>query len=60
MSTGDEHRNMLPTPSQQTGVVYDLQAYGFSPHGGIARIFDELFTVIDRPGSPWTAYLFHE
>ena len=60
MSPGDEHRNMLPTPSQQTGVVYDLQAYGFSPHGGIARIFDELFTVIDRPGSPWTAYLFHE
>ena len=25
-------------------VVYDLQAYSFSPHGGIARIFDEMLT----------------
>lgn len=25
-------------------VLYDLQAYSFSPHGGVARIFDELLT----------------
>lgn len=25
-------------------VLYDLQAYTFGPHGGVVRIFDELFT----------------
>jgi glycosyltransferase involved in cell wall biosynthesis len=40
------------------GIAYDLQAYSFSPHGGIARIFDELFAVIEHGGSPWRAYLY--
>ena len=25
-------------------VAYDLQAYSFSPHGGIARMFDEMLS----------------
>jgi glycosyltransferase involved in cell wall biosynthesis len=41
-----------------TGIVYDLQAYGFSPHGGIARIFDELFAHIQLAKTPFKAYLY--
>ena len=32
-------------------VVYDLEAYSFSPHGGVARIFDEILPRLEeRPG----------
>jgi len=29
-------------------VIYDLEAYGFAPHGGIARIFDETLARLAR------------
>jgi glycosyltransferase involved in cell wall biosynthesis len=34
--------------SRFVNVVYDLQAYSFSPHGGIARIFDEMLRAFAR------------
>jgi glycosyltransferase involved in cell wall biosynthesis len=32
-------------------VLYDLQAYSFSPHGGVVRIFDEIFSRLARKES---------
>jgi glycosyltransferase involved in cell wall biosynthesis len=37
-------------------VLYDLQAYSFSPHGGVVRIFDEILSQLARKDS-YTALL---
>lgn len=58
MAGTSAHTTPPTSAADGVGIAYDLQAYSFSPHGGIARIFDELFACIERSTSPWRAYLY--
>lgn len=50
-----------PGSSSRPGrILYDLQAYSFSPHGGIARIFDALAAAIEGSEGRWEGWLYHD